>query len=104
MIASPGFASVAPSCAGRRELALPLLDAMVPALTAAARRRAGAPFGVVYVPNGIAMDRWTPTAGGGIRAHPDPAPLAPSGIGWWSCPAWTEQRAKDPTRVPRRDS
>ncbi len=47
-------------------LALPLLDGMVPALSAirntAARgmRR----FGVVYVPNGMAMEHWTPTGEG----------------------------------------
>lgn len=47
-------------------LALPLLDAMVPALTAA-QRSAARPIGrlgVIYVPNGIVMDRWTPTAVG----------------------------------------
>ena len=42
-------------------LALPLLDAMVPALavTPAARRR----LGFVYVPNGVIMDQWTPSSG-----------------------------------------
>ena len=43
-------------------LALPLLDSMMPALTAAAKpiRR----LGVVYVPNGMAMDSWLPKADG----------------------------------------
>src|SRR5688572_8078370 len=47
-------------------LALPLLDAMVPALTptvktaAAPRKR----LGCVYIPHGAIMDRWTPTAAG----------------------------------------
>jgi hypothetical protein len=46
-------------------LALPFLDGMVPALsalrdTAMPTRR----FGVVYVPNGIIMKEWTPTADG----------------------------------------
>ncbi len=47
-------------------VALPLLDAMVPAMTAlaqtpaAARRR----FGCVYVPHGAIMDRWTPAQSG----------------------------------------
>jgi len=47
-------------------LALPLLDAMVPALTptvrtvAAARKR----LGCVYIPHGAIMDRWTPAAAG----------------------------------------
>jgi len=47
-------------------LALPLLDAMVPAFSAVART-AGNPvkrLGVVYVPNGIVMDSWTPAAEG----------------------------------------
>ena len=47
-------------------LALPLLDAMLPALTAMAKT-AAAParrLGVVYLPNGMAMDYWTPAAEG----------------------------------------
>ena len=50
-------------------LALPLLDAMVPAL--AAQRTPGPVrrLGVVYVPNGMAMHRWTPivAAGDGVE-------------------------------------
>jgi len=47
-------------------LALPFLDAMVPALTAMARTPANPVrrLGVVYVPNGMAMDSWTPAAEG----------------------------------------
>ena len=47
-------------------LALPLLDGMVPAF-AAIRNSAARPvrrFGVVYVPNGMAMKHWTPAAEG----------------------------------------
>ena len=47
-------------------LALPLLDGMVPAL-AAMRKTAAAPvrrLGVVYVPNGMMMNHWTPRAEG----------------------------------------
>ena len=47
-------------------LALPFLDSMVPALTAA-RKTAANPvrrLGVVYVPNGIAMKYWTPATEG----------------------------------------
>ena len=47
-------------------LALPLLDSMVPALTAQSRtaaRRVNR-LGVVYVPNGIRMDHWTPKVDG----------------------------------------
>jgi hypothetical protein len=47
-------------------LALPLLDAMVPAATALAQT-AAAPrpkLGFVYFPHGAVMDRWTPTATG----------------------------------------
>ena len=43
-------------------LALPLLDAMVPAFTAIAKTAAQPVkrFGVAYVPNGIIMEQWTP--------------------------------------------
>ena len=43
-------------------LALPLLDAMVPALTPTVKTAANPVkrFGVVYVPNGIWMQSWTP--------------------------------------------
>ena len=44
-------------------IALPLLDAMTPALAAAATpvlRR----LGFVYVPNGVIMDQWTPETDG----------------------------------------
>ena len=47
-------------------LALPMLDGMVPALTALSRT-AAAPtnrLGIVYVPNGIVMEQWTPAVGG----------------------------------------
>ena len=47
-------------------LALPLLDGMVPALTAMTNT-AAAPtrrFSIVYVPNGIVMKNWTPTVEG----------------------------------------
>jgi len=47
-------------------LALPLLDAMVPALTALERTQArpAKRLGVVYVPNGVVMDHWTPASEG----------------------------------------
>jgi hypothetical protein len=60
-------------------LALPLLEAMVPAFTV----KAGAAqpvrrLGVVYVPNGIDMDRWTPAATGtSFELTPILQPLAP---------------------------
>ena len=43
-------------------LALPLLDGMVPALTALAKTAAKAVnrFGAVYVPNGMIMKDWLP--------------------------------------------
>ena len=42
-------------------IALPLLDGMVPALTALSRTAAKPTvcFGAVYVPNGMAMKYWT---------------------------------------------
>jgi hypothetical protein len=43
-------------------LALPLLDAMVPAMTALAQTpaRPGTRFGAVFIPNGAIMESWTP--------------------------------------------
>src|SRR5688500_15252454 len=58
-------------------VALPLLDAMVPALTATAK--AAAPvrrLGFVYIPNGAIMEKWTPaTEGTGVTLPPILAPL-----------------------------
>ena len=54
-------------------VALPLLDAMVPAFTAIGKT-AAAPrlrFGAIYVPNGIIMNQWTPaTVGSGFELMP----------------------------------
>ena len=58
-------------------VALPLLDSMVPALTALGRT-AAAPvrrLGVFYVPNGMAMGYWTPQTEGAL-AGPLPPTLA----------------------------
>jgi hypothetical protein len=61
-------------------LALPLLDGMVPAF-AALRNTAAQPvrrFGVVYVPNGMAMGSWTPaTEGAAFEITPILQPLEP---------------------------
>ena len=61
-------------------LALPLLDGMVPALTAQ-RRTAAAPsrrLSIVYVPNGMEMNRWTPaTEGANFEFTPILKPLEP---------------------------
>src|SRR5687768_567261 len=60
-------------------LALPLLDAMVPSLTALAQTAASPVrrFGVVYVPNGMSMSSWTPaTVGSGYELSPILQPLA----------------------------
>jgi hypothetical protein len=61
-------------------IALPLLDAMVPAFTAVARSaaRPARRLAVVYVPNGIVMNKWTPAAAGaGFEFTPSLAPLEP---------------------------
>jgi hypothetical protein len=61
-------------------VALPLLDAMVPALTAAQNTpaKAGRRFGVVYHPNGIIYDKWLPKGvGAGFEFSPILAPLEP---------------------------
>jgi len=55
-------------------LGLPLLDAMMPALTAAAKPQRR--LGFVYVPHGVIMEQWTPaTAGAGFAFTPILRPL-----------------------------
>ena len=59
-------------------VALPLLDAMVPALTVTAKTAANPQrrLGFVYVPNGAIMEQWTPaTAGSGFAFTPILKPL-----------------------------
>jgi hypothetical protein len=61
-------------------MALPLLDAMVPALTAQGGTAAAAPFrfGAVYMPNGVFPDTWHPEAvGTGFTFKPVMQPLEP---------------------------
>jgi hypothetical protein len=61
-------------------LALPLLDSMVPALTAMSKTAAKPVnrLGVVYVPNGMIMPNWTPAAeGAAFELTPTLSPLAP---------------------------
>jgi hypothetical protein len=61
-------------------LALPLLDGMVPALTALARTAASGVrrMAVVYTPNGMMMPDWTPKGhGAGFEFSPILASLAP---------------------------
>ncbi len=61
-------------------LTLPLLDAMVPALTAQTKSAANPPtrLGFVYIPHGAVMDQWTPASvGAGFEFSPILAPLAP---------------------------
>lgn len=61
-------------------LALPLLDGMVPALSAIRNTpaRGMRRFGVVYVPNGMAMEYWTPKgAGTAFELSPILRPMAP---------------------------
>jgi Protein of unknown function (DUF1552) len=56
-------------------LALPLLDSMIPALSAAPKPVTR--FGAVYVPNGIVMSKWTPADGPALELSPTLAPLEP---------------------------
>jgi len=61
-------------------VALPLLDAMVPALTAAQKTPATAVrrFGVVYHPNGVIYDKWLPRGTGtNFELSPVLMPLEP---------------------------
>ena len=56
-------------------LALPLLDSMVPAL---AQVKSNKRLGIVYVPNGMRMDHWTPgTAGSGFELPSILKPMEP---------------------------
>src|SRR6186713_711585 len=60
-------------------LALPLLDAMMPALTPIVRTAAATQrrLGFVYVPHGVIMDQWTPKADAGLELTTILKPLEP---------------------------
>ena len=61
-------------------VALPFLDAMVPALTAQTRTVANAPFrfGAIYMPNGVFPETWHPTEiGSNFTFKPVMQPLEP---------------------------
>jgi hypothetical protein len=62
-------------------IALPLIDAMVPALTAVSKSAAGPVrrLGFVYTPNGATMASWTPSGNGPVldELSPTLSPLAP---------------------------
>src|SRR5215813_12932809 len=61
-------------------VALPFLDAMVPALTAmqVTVAKPATRLGIFYVPNGIIMNKWTPASeGAGFELTPIMEPLRP---------------------------
>ena len=61
-------------------IALPLLDGMLPAFTALAQSpvRPVKRFGVVYIPNGVVIDKWTPAAeGSAFEFSPILKPIEP---------------------------
>src|SRR5580693_3866202 len=61
-------------------LGLPLLESMMPALTAMAKTAASPKLrlGFVYIPHGVIMDEWTPKSGGaGFEFTPILEPLEP---------------------------
>jgi hypothetical protein len=61
-------------------MALPMLDAMVPALTAQSRTAAASPFrfGAIYMPNGVFPDTWHPeVVGSNFEFKPVMQPLEP---------------------------
>ncbi|MGY8813791.1 MAG: DUF1552 domain-containing protein [Gammaproteobacteria bacterium] len=60
-------------------VALPLLDAMTPALALTKEKMKAAPrFSVIYAPNGMNMETWTPkTAGSSYELSPALQPFAP---------------------------
>lgn len=55
-------------------VALPLLDAMIPAFSRAASTKAPCRMAFVYVPNGIIMDAWSPKTEGESSRLPDLLP------------------------------
>lgn len=63
-------------------IALPLLDAMVPAFARAATSQAVAPcrMAFLYVPNGIIMDQWVPTREPGVTPLPAELPRVSSAL------------------------
>jgi len=80
-------------------LALPLLDAMVPAATALARTAAkpSARLGFIYIPNGANMQQWTPAGeSGSLKLSSSLQPLAnvrdhvviPTGLDHRQAEAW----------------
>ena len=58
-------------------VALPLLDAMVPALSAVGQtaKQPISRLGFIYVPNGMVMNTWTPTGEGVLELSPTLSPL-----------------------------
>ena len=59
-------------------IALPILDAMTPALAQTADRIAPVKrLGVMYVPNGMSLNYWTPKTTGALELTPILQPLAP---------------------------
>ncbi len=59
-------------------MALPLLDAMIPAFAQGSAAQPVKRLSIVYLPNGRIMDRWTPTTvGTGFELPPLLEPLAP---------------------------
>ena len=59
-------------------LALPLLESMVPALSAQSKAKAVHRFGVMYIPNGMIMNKWTPAVdGAAYELSPTLSSLAP---------------------------
>ncbi len=63
-------------------VALPLLDAMTPALSRAAAAKTAAPcrMAFLYVPNGIMMDQWTPAGSPGVTPLPAELPRITSAL------------------------
>ena len=74
-------------------MALPLLDAMVPSMTALAATPANPVrrLGFVYIPMGSDISRWTPLGEGGALTELSPslAPLARSRIRSWQSVTWS---------------
>ncbi len=59
-------------------VALPMLDAMVPALAAAGSMKPTPRLGFIYIANGVIQKQWTPaTTGAGFELTPILQPLAP---------------------------
>ena len=88
-------------------VALPMLDAMVPAMSAAPTSTPR--FSFIYIANGVIQDQWTPKATGAdfeltpiLRRSPRTKPTSTSSAASRICKPIRSATARATIRVPRR--